>query len=72
MERPEAPAGVIEDPIQDHPHPTTVGDVQQLAESGVAADQRVHVEVVVRVIAVVRGRLEDRRQVDRGDPEICR
>ena len=70
MEGPEPPPGVVEDAIEDHPHPAVVGAVEQLAERGVAAEQGIDREVVVRVIAVVGGRLEDRRQVDGGDPQV--
>ena len=47
-----------------------VGSVEQLAQRRVAAQQRVDLEVVVRVVAMVRGRLEDRGHVDRVDAEI--
>ena len=70
VERPEAATGVVEDAVEDDPHPALVGAIEQLAERRVAAEQRVDLEVVVRVVAVVRGRLEDRRQVDRGDAEV--
>jgi hypothetical protein len=39
-------------------------DIQQLAQGGVAAEQRVDLEVVVRVVAMIRGRAEDRVEVD--------
>ena len=47
-----------------------VGSVEQLAQRRVAAQQRVDLEVVVRVVAMVRGGLEDRGHVDRVDAEI--
>ena len=55
MERPEATPGVVEDAIEDDPHPAGVGRVQQLTQSVIAAQQWVDLEVVVCVIAVVRG-----------------
>src|SRR4026209_2016704 len=69
MELPEPAAGVVEDPIERDPQPAAVGDVQQFAQRVVAAEEGVDMEVVVGVIAMVGGRLEDRRQVDRGDPK---
>ncbi len=44
---------------------------QQLLESLVAAQQRIHLVVVVRVVAVVGGGLEDGVEVDRGDPQVA-
>ena len=44
--------------------------VEQPAEGGVAAEHRVDLLVVVGVVAVVRGRLEDRREVDGVDAEV--
>ena len=70
MERPEPAAGVVEHAIEDDPHPAVVGRVEQLAQRVVAAEQRIDREVVVGVVAVVRGRLEDRGQVERVDPEV--
>ena len=70
MERPEAASGVVEHAVEDDPDPAVVGGVEQLAQRRVAAEQRVDREVVVRVVAVVRGRLEDRREVQRVDPEV--
>ncbi len=70
VEREEAAAGVVEDTVEDDAHPAAVRGVEQLAQGVVAAEQRVDLEVVVRVIAMVRGRTEDRGQVDRGDPEV--
>ena len=69
MERPEPAAGVVEDAVEDDPHAAAVRRVEELAERRVAAEERVDLEVVVRVVAVVGGRLEDRRQVQRVDAE---
>jgi hypothetical protein len=65
VKRPEAPAGVVEDAVEDDPDVPGMGRVDELAERLVATEERVDREVVVRVIAVVRRGLEDRRQVDR-------
>ena len=70
MERPEAATGVIEHAVEDDAHPALVGAIEQLAQGGIAPEQRVDVEVVVGVVAVVRGRLEDRGHVDGVDPEV--
>ncbi len=70
VERPEPAPGVVEHAVEDDPHVAIVGGVQQLAQRGVAAQQRVDRHVVVGVIAMVRGRREDRRQVQRVDAEI--
>ena len=72
MERPEPSAGVVEDAVEDHPHPAGVGGVEQLPECGVAAEQGVHAHVVIRVVAVVRCGTEDRVQVERRDPQVGR
>ena len=70
VERPEAPPRVVEDAIEDDPHAPLVGDVEQLAKGTVPAQQRIDMEVVVRVVAMVRRRLEDRREIDRRDTEL--
>ena len=70
MERPEAAARVVEHAVEDDPHPALVGPVEQLAQGVVTAEQRVDREVVVRVISMIRGRLEDRRHVDRGHAQV--
>ena len=66
----EAPAGVVEHTVEHHPDPAVVAGSQQLVECGIAAQHRVHREVVVRVIAMVAGRLEDRIQVEGVDAQI--
>ena len=53
MELKEAAAGVVEDAIQDHANAVGVRGIEQCAERRVAAEHRVHLIVVVRVIAVV-------------------
>ena len=69
VERPEAAAGVVEDAVEHHPDPARVAGVEQLAEGRVAAEQGVDRQVVVRVVAVVRRRREDRVEVDRVDAQ---
>ena len=71
VERPEAAAGVVEDAVEDDPHAAGVGRVEQLAQGRVAAEQRIDQLVVVGVVAVVRGRGEDRVQVERRDAQVA-
>ena len=70
VELEEPPAGVVEHAVEHHPHAPRVAGVQELAQCGVAAEHRVDLLVVVRVVAVVAGGLEDRREVDRVDAEV--
>ncbi len=70
MEGPEAAAGVVEDAVQHDVHVPGVGRVEQLAQRCVAAQQRVDLHVVKRVIAVVGGRCKDRVQVDGVDAKF--
>ena len=70
VEGPEATPGVVEDAIQDDPHAPGVDRVDELAQGCVAAEQWIDLQVVVRVIAVVRGGGEDRGQVQGGDPQV--
>ena len=70
MERPEAAAAVVEDAVEDHPHAARVRLVEQLPQRLVAAQQRVDRQVVVRVVAVVRGRAKTGCQVQRRDAEV--
>ena len=51
-------------------NPALVGLVDEPAKRVVAAEHRVDFLVVVRVVAMVRGRLEDRREVDRVDAQV--
>ena len=69
VEGPEAAAAVVEDTIEHDPHVSRMRLVEQLTQRVVAAQQRVDVEVVIGVIAVVGGRREDRVEVERGDAE---
>ena len=70
MELEEAARGVVEDAVQHHPDAPGVGRVQQLAQRRVAAQHRVHLEIVVGVIAMVRPGAEDRVEIDRVDPQV--
>ena len=70
VELKEAAAGVVEDAIQDHANAAGVRGIEQRAECRVAAEHRVHLVVVVRVIAMVRPRPEDRVEVDGVDPQV--
>ena len=72
MEGPEATTRVIEDPIEDDPHAAPVALVQQFAQRLVSAQQRIDLEIVVRVVAVVRRGREDRIEVQRRNAETAR
>ena len=61
---------MVEDAIQDHANAAAVRGIKQRAECRVAAEHRVHLVIVVRVIAVVRPRAEDRVEVDGVDPQL--
>ncbi len=69
VEGPEATASVVEDTVEDDPHPSVVRRVEQLPQRRIATEERIDMEVVVGVIAVVRGRGEDRGQVESGDAD---
>jgi hypothetical protein len=56
---------VVEHAVEDDPHAALVGAIEELAQRRVAAEQWIHRQVVVRVIAMVRGRLEHRGEVQR-------
>ena len=70
LKRPEPPTGMVEDAIEDHPDAALVGAVQELAEGRVPAEQRVDRHEIAGVVPMVRGRGEDRVQVQPRDPEI--
>jgi hypothetical protein len=53
MKRPEAAACMVEDAVQDDPHAPGMGGVEQGPQGVGAAEQRVHLVVVVRVVAMV-------------------
>jgi len=69
MERPEAPPRVVEDAVEDDLHAAPVGRIEERPEGLVASQERVHPLVVEGVVTVVRGRGEDRVQVDRARPQ---
>ena len=54
MEGPEPTAGVIEDTVEDDPHPTGMDGVHELSQGRIPAEERVDREVVIRVVSVVR------------------
>jgi hypothetical protein len=69
VEGPEPTRRVVEDAVQHDAHAAGVRPVQQLAQGGVTAQERVDRQVVVRVVAVVGRRGEDRVEVDRRDAQ---
>jgi hypothetical protein len=70
VERKEAAAGVVEDAVEDHTHAPGVGRVEQRPQRRVATEHGVDGGVVVRVVAVVARRREDRVQVDGRDAQV--
>ncbi len=55
VELEEAAAGVVEDAIQHHTDAAGVRSVEQPPQGGIAAQHRVHLEVIVRVVAMIGG-----------------
>ncbi len=70
VELEETAAGVVEDTIQHDAHPPPVGLIQQGVERPVSAQDGIDPVIVVGVIAVVGGGLEDGVKVDGGEPEV--
>ena len=70
VELKEAAAGMVEYAVKHHTDAPRVGFVDQPAQGRVAAEHRVNLLVVVRVVAMVRGRLEHRGEVDGVDPQV--
>ena len=71
VEAPEATAAVIEDAIEHHAHVARVRLVEQLAKCLVATQQRVDRVVVVGVIAVIGGRGENGREIQRRHAQVA-
>ena len=65
----EARMDVVDRDVQHHPHARLMRRVDQRAQRVVAAEQRVDGQVVDRVVAVVGGRGEDRREIERLDAQ---
>src|SRR6266540_5044283 len=61
---------MVEYAVEHHLQPAPVRFVEQRVEGRIAAQQWVDLIIVVGVIAVVRGRLEDWREVDRGRAQV--
>ena len=70
VELEKAAAGVIEHAVQHDANVPGMGLADQFPQSGVAAQQRIDFLVIVRVVAMIAGRLEDRVQIDRVDAEV--
>jgi len=69
MQGPNVAAGMSADTVGDDPQAPTVGFIQPLTQGGVAAKQGIDVRISTEVVAVVRGRSDDRGQAPRGDAE---
>ena len=70
VERRAVGAHVVEDAVEDHADPALARLLDELLELLLVAEPRVDPRVVGGVVAVVRVRLEDRVEVDRGDAEL--
>ena len=70
IELKKAPAGMVKNAIQNDVHPAPVGLIQQFEEDRVLPQNRVHMPVIIGVVAVVGGGHEDRVEVERVDPEV--
>ena len=60
---------MVEDAVEDHAHPAPRGLPHERLEVVEIAEVRVDPVVVLRVVPVVRGAVEDRVEVDRGDAQ---
>jgi len=58
---------VIEYAVQNHTDMALMSFRQEFSKGFIATQQRVHLEIIVRIVAVVGGGLENRVQVDRID-----
>ena len=67
---PEAATCMIEHAVENDAHAARVRRVEQFAQRLVPAEHRIDVEVVIRVIAMVRCARKDRAEVERGDAEL--
>ena len=70
VELEEPAAGMIEDPVENDPDAALVCSSEHRVESLVAAEHRVDAEVIVGVIAVVRGALKDRVEPKGVNPQF--
>src|SRR5205085_10488549 len=61
--------GVIEDSIEDQMHAALIDGRDERLKRGIAAERRINVQVIVRVVAMIRARGEDRIQIDRVNAE---
>ncbi len=61
---------MVEYAVEHHLQPAPVRFVEQRVEGRIAAQQWVDLIIVVGVVAVVRGRLEDWREIDRGRAQL--
>ena len=63
-------ADMVEHAVENHLHPPRMRLIQQLPQRRISTQERIHLVVVVRVIAVVGSRLEDGIEIERGDPQF--
>ena len=70
VELKEPTAGVVEDPVKNDPDPSLVCSSEHRIERLVASEHGVDSEVIVGVIAMVRGALKDRVEPKSVNPEL--
>jgi hypothetical protein len=70
VEGEEAATGVVEDPVEHHSDPPLPARGEQRFERSVAAEHRIDVEVVERVVPMIARRVEDRIEIEGIDPQF--
>ena len=66
----EAPAGMVENAIQNDAYSTLMCRIQEGLKSFISSEEGIHQVIIVRVIPVVGSRLEDRIEIDRIDAKV--
>src|SRR5581483_1396795 len=70
MKLPEAAAGMVEYAVEHHADVFFMRFIEQLAQCIVAAEERIHVVIVIGVIAMIGGGSKYRRKVDGVNAEV--
>ena len=66
----EAPAGMVENAIQNDAYSTLMCRIQEGLKSFISSEEGINQVIIVRVIPVVGSRLEDRIEIDRIDAKV--
>ncbi len=61
---------MVEHAVEDDADAALLARLEESLERVIATQQRVDLVVIVRMVAMVRGRLEDRVEVQRGDAQV--